>query len=77
MSWHVGSVARLGPLPTRGKASKSNDYAAKITMRLVQLHTVTPHPPTPHPPCPVQQRGRLIVFYTDLRIFREARARIN
>lgn len=67
---HVGSVALLGPLPTEAKASKSNDYAAKITMRLVQLHTVSP-------PCPVQQRGWLIVFYTDLRIFREARARIN
>lgn len=63
-------MALLGPLPTEGKASKSNDYAAKITMRLVQSHTVSP-------PCPVQQRGRLIVFYTDLRIFREARAGIN
>lgn len=64
-------MERLGPLWTGGgEASQSNDYTAKITMRLVQLHTVSPG-------CPAQQRGWLIVFYTDLRIFSEAGAGIN
>lgn len=44
------------------RASKSNDYMAKIIMWLVQLHTISPD-------CPLQS-GWLIVFYTDLRISR-------
>lgn len=46
----------------------------KITMWLVQLHTISPHhrPPTRPLDCLVQS-GWLIVFYTDLRIFRQAR----
>lgn len=53
-------MAHSGPR----QASKSNDYTAKITMRLVQLHIKSPGRPV--------QSGRLIVFHTDLRIFREA-----
>lgn len=50
-------------------ATNSNHYMAKITMWLVQLHTISPDW--------LVQSGWLIVFYTDLRISRAAREGIN